>query len=342
MAKPRVFISSTYYDLKHIRASLENFLESLGFEPILSEKGDIAYTPEAPLDESCYREAEHADIFVLIIGRRYGSAASGEAEEPDGTFFQRYNSITRMEYESAVRNGVPTYILLERSVDTEYQTYLLNKDREDVKYAHAQSVNIFTLIEEIRSTHKGNPIQTFDGYADIEEWLREQWSGYFRELLQRNTSQQQIASLTSQVAELRQVSETLRSYMETVVKRVSPDDSDELIKAQEDRLREAEMETALETNPWVGHLTRRNFAIGDIASALRAAQSFESFGAELAAASGQDLRKFEDYVDGTLRESAPARIDMNAARSLLGLPPLEEPPPKPQPSKKRARSKAKS
>jgi hypothetical protein len=42
MARPRIFISSTYYDLKYIRASLDLFIESLGFEPVLSEKGDIA------------------------------------------------------------------------------------------------------------------------------------------------------------------------------------------------------------------------------------------------------------------------------------------------------------
>ncbi len=52
MAKPRIFISSTYYDLKHLRASLENFVESLGFDAILSEKGNIAYAPDIALDES--------------------------------------------------------------------------------------------------------------------------------------------------------------------------------------------------------------------------------------------------------------------------------------------------
>jgi hypothetical protein len=35
MAKPRIFVSSTYYDLKYIRASLELFIESLGFDAII-------------------------------------------------------------------------------------------------------------------------------------------------------------------------------------------------------------------------------------------------------------------------------------------------------------------
>ena len=56
MANPRVFVSSTYYDLKHVRSSLDIFIETLGYESVLSEKGDIAYSPNMPLDESCYRE----------------------------------------------------------------------------------------------------------------------------------------------------------------------------------------------------------------------------------------------------------------------------------------------
>ena len=43
MAKPRVFVSSTYYDLKNLRSAFESFLEQFGFEPVLSEKGNIKY-----------------------------------------------------------------------------------------------------------------------------------------------------------------------------------------------------------------------------------------------------------------------------------------------------------
>ena len=96
MAKPRVFISSTYYDLKHLRSSLENFIELIGYDPVLSEKGDIAYLPDIPLDESCYREVQNADIYVLIIGGRYGSEASQDKSKLSKTFYERYESITKM------------------------------------------------------------------------------------------------------------------------------------------------------------------------------------------------------------------------------------------------------
>lgn len=41
MAKPRVFISSTFYDLKQIRADLDNFIQSLGYDVVRNEEGAI-------------------------------------------------------------------------------------------------------------------------------------------------------------------------------------------------------------------------------------------------------------------------------------------------------------
>lgn len=112
MAKPRVFVSSTYYDLKHVHSSLDTFIESLGFESILSEMGNIAYIPDTPLDESCYREAASADIFVLLVGGRYGSEASSEEKKPTREFFDQYDSITKKEYESALNRGIPGDIII--------------------------------------------------------------------------------------------------------------------------------------------------------------------------------------------------------------------------------------
>jgi hypothetical protein len=41
MATPRVFISSTCYDLKYIRENLKFFIQNAGYEPVLSEEGNV-------------------------------------------------------------------------------------------------------------------------------------------------------------------------------------------------------------------------------------------------------------------------------------------------------------
>src|SRR5258708_25830766 len=182
MARPRIFVSSTYYDLKHIRSSLENFIEALGYDSVLSEKGDIAYSPEIPLDESCYRVVRNTDVFVLIIGGRYGAERSESRNQPlPKTFFDRYDSITKEEYKSAVEKDVPIYVLIEKSVYSDFETYLKNKPNTTIEYAHVDSVNIFHLIEDIRAEPRNNPIYQFDKYAEIEFWLKEQWAGMFRD-----------------------------------------------------------------------------------------------------------------------------------------------------------------
>ena len=64
MARPRVFLSSTYYDLRHIRNDLERFVKELGYEPILSERGHIPYGKDEALEQYCYREISNCDILV--------------------------------------------------------------------------------------------------------------------------------------------------------------------------------------------------------------------------------------------------------------------------------------
>ena len=200
MARPRVFISSTFYDLQHIRTSLEGFVERMGYEAVLSEKGRIAYDPDIPLDGSCYRETASCDIFVLIIGGRSGSAASGENVPSKPDFYERYQSITKKEYDSACNRDIPIYILVERPVFSDYETYKKNEDNESINYAHVDSVNIFHLLKEILGKSRNNPVFQFDKHTEIEEWLREQWSGLFRELINRRSEQKQLASLSDRIS----------------------------------------------------------------------------------------------------------------------------------------------
>lgn len=318
MAKPRVFISSTYYDLKHIRASLDLFVDSLGYEPVLSEKGDIAYTHDRPLDESCYREAENSDIFVLIIGGRYGSEASGAKSKHGKEFFDRYDSITKKEYESAIGKDIPLYVLIEKGVYSEYQTFLRNKDHKDITYAHVESVNVFLLIEDILAKPRNNPIHAFEKFEEIEAWLREQWAGFFRELLRRQSQQQQLVGLTTQVGELKAVNETLKKYLEAVMLGVDKDETSKLIESEEQRLNDIRRVEAAKANDWVRYVARR-FDLEPVETirAVISATSRQDFVDKILRASPRN--ESAGSLSETLRGSAEARRDLNDARAIFDL-----------------------
>lgn len=234
MPKLRIFVSSTFYDLTYVRASLGRFIDSLGYEPVLSENGSIAYVSDQSLEESCYRAVQECDIFVLIVGRRYGSPANAASANLPASFFERYDSITKREYRTAVEKGIPIYVLINRDVLSEFLTYQNNRDNNSVRYAHVDSVNVFQFIEEIQANNK--PIRSFDDYNEIEQWLRLQWAGFFRELLHRRellprvSNQRGSDAPALQSSEISDVIKTLLRVLEGGITRLSPEEAESLSK----------------------------------------------------------------------------------------------------------------
>ena len=181
--KPRVFVSSTFYDLKHVREDLANFIRAHDFEPILFEDGDIGYIPGQSPDKSCYKTMKTADMVVLIIGGNYGSPAFGEI--PDE--FDEYISVTREEFRVAIKAGIPLYAFIDKKVYSEYEIYELNIDRienkgERIKFKNTKNINIFRFIKEIKTLGDISVIE-FHKIVDIKEFLSKQWSDMFKTYL---------------------------------------------------------------------------------------------------------------------------------------------------------------
>ncbi len=115
---------------------------------------------------------------------------------------RRYESVKRQEYKAAAAGKIPIFILVEKAVYSEYQTYLNNKNNDGIKYAYVDSINIFKFIEEILAQRANNPVQPFERHSEIESWLRDQWAGLFREQLRNLVTQPQLASMSTQIGEL--------------------------------------------------------------------------------------------------------------------------------------------
>ena len=176
MAKPRVFISSTYYDLRQIRNELDRFIENLGYEPVRNEEGDIPYGKDEDLQKYCYKEIENVDILISIIGSRYGS----KANDPDK---DKEYSVSQMELKTAIEKDKQVFIFIDKNVNTEYETYLVNKNNERMNYRFVDNPSIYKFIDEIKGLSKNNNIKAFETAEEITHYLKEQLAGLFRQFI---------------------------------------------------------------------------------------------------------------------------------------------------------------
>lgn len=196
MATPRVFISSTCYDLKYIRENLRYFVKTLGYEPILSEDGSVFYNPAQHTHDACLTEIPNTQLFVLIIGGRYG-----------GKYLNTENSITNAEYREAIRLKIPVFALVESAVYNEHHLYSRNKSNKDVDltkltFPAADSLKIFEFIDEVRSTAVNNAIVPFRDFGDIESYLRQQWAGMMFDFLSKANESKRVADTLTTLSEM--------------------------------------------------------------------------------------------------------------------------------------------
>lgn len=202
MAKPRIFISSTYFDLKNLRADLERFIKTQGFEPVLNERGHIPYGNKEKLEEYCYKEINLSDILVSIIGGRFGSQSKTET-----------HSISNTELKTAIDLGKQVYIFIDKNVHNEFRTYERNRTHKDISYASVDDTKIFDFIEEIQGLPINNPIANFETSSDITDYLKLQWAGLFQRLLAENSKQKEINALD----EIKSTAKTLNQLVNYLV-----------------------------------------------------------------------------------------------------------------------------
>ncbi|MBD3338620.1 MAG: DUF4062 domain-containing protein [Candidatus Lokiarchaeota archaeon] len=203
MAKPRIFLSSTFYDLRYIRTDLERFIQELGYEPVLNERGQIPYGKSEPLEQYCYREISTCDIVVHIIGGTFGSNSS-----------RKPYSISQVELKTAHELNKQIYIFIEKPVHVEYRTYLLNEKNENFHLQYVDDNRIYKFIKEVYSLGINNVIADFETVSEIINYLREQWAGLFQRFLQEDSKREDYKVSNN----LKVTAETLSKLIQYIIK----------------------------------------------------------------------------------------------------------------------------
>jgi hypothetical protein len=84
ITQPKIFISSTIWDLPNERTAAYNAVNKVGGFPVMSEK-----TMEAQSTDSltaCLSNVLESDIYVLILGSRYGWQPDGKESTLRGSW----------------------------------------------------------------------------------------------------------------------------------------------------------------------------------------------------------------------------------------------------------------
>lgn len=164
---PSVFVSSTCYDLNQVRADMKRFLETMGLDPVLSETPAFPVSPQTSPVENCLRAVkERADIFVLIVGNRYGS------QNEFG------KSVTNLEYLEAKAKGVPVYVFVLKQILNVLPVW---KKNPQANYeGTVDTPKLFEFVETLRSA-QDHWVFEFEEAQHIMDTLRRQLAYLFME-----------------------------------------------------------------------------------------------------------------------------------------------------------------
>jgi hypothetical protein len=123
MAAYKIYISSTYRDLIEDRAQLRSSLDKAQYETVCMEKYPTALSQN--IKQKCEDDVSKCDIYICIVGDKYGSLAKDE----NGN--QLDYSYTEYEYDAAVRNKRKRLVFFKETTEEKEEklTAFVNKIR---------------------------------------------------------------------------------------------------------------------------------------------------------------------------------------------------------------------
>lgn len=208
MAVPRLFVSSTCYDLQEIRFQLRNFIHDFGYDAVMSEFDDIFYSYETHVQDSCLEEISKCQLFILVVGNNYGSFYHQNKQEQTAP-----DSVTLQEFRKALETRISKHIFINKYVDYDYKNYNRALNKVNLKYFQENNINeedidsvriiikkefdenyhfpydsykyVFYFLDIINDLKENNAINTFESFSDIKDSLRKQWAGFMYESLMK-------------------------------------------------------------------------------------------------------------------------------------------------------------
>jgi glucosamine-6-phosphate deaminase len=142
----KVFVSSTIRDLEPERSEIDAVLKAIQYESYLSESDGADWTSSYT---KCVNEIDKSDIYILIIGERYGFIP----ERQSGTeLLDGVTSVTHAEFKHAARLNKPTLI---------YEKTLTKREKQEKDF-----------LDELKNFYSGLSVRKFSNPTMLANYVR--------------------------------------------------------------------------------------------------------------------------------------------------------------------------
>lgn len=172
MIRPKIFISSTCFDLIDLRAELEDELRKLGLNPILSDSitSEFEVSGTSHSIESCLQNVRNCDHYIIILSQRYGPSLLKVGFEDV--------SATHLEYLEAKKMKKSIYMYVRDQFESEQHLYIRSgKSASVLKFVQAKDCE---KMFELYNSHKklsekskeSNWFSSFKDSLELKELIR--------------------------------------------------------------------------------------------------------------------------------------------------------------------------
>lgn len=172
----KIFLSSTCYDLKDLRAELEIFLRAKDHSLLLSDRLNFPVNPSIHRHDVCIENVGQCDLYILIIDSRFGAPYYKDPSI----------SVTWAEFREAIRTNRRIVSFVRKDVFSERDTFkktkrLFLEELEDFEKDKAEEIanrlkpstnnKIFDLIDEVQAHPSGIWQGFFDNSTEVKVQL---------------------------------------------------------------------------------------------------------------------------------------------------------------------------
>lgn len=128
----KVFVSSTVTDLQPERTCIAEAVQALSMDAYVSEADGASWQSAYG---KCFAEVEQCDVFVLVLGPRYGFVPPRRA---GSEFYDGSTSVTHAEFKLAVKLNKPILVYVKRTSKREAAAAELLSQIEDFYAGHVR------------------------------------------------------------------------------------------------------------------------------------------------------------------------------------------------------------